>query len=643
MLSRLNTIGHGSGGTGSVMSGASSPHGAPSPHPLTPAGVHDPAAVAMPVSTPGAGSGATNGAMDPRYPALSKMMMMMPPPPSHAHLMSGHSGALTPTGGVVLTPGGKAHHHAGYEPGIATVGTPGPGEDVTTIFVIGFPDDITEREFQNMFTFAPGFEAAILKIPSAATNHMSYAQSGWNSAATPSSVAAGDASVGNDEGASGSGAGGSGLTTHPTVSTPGGSAHTHGAKRQIIGFAKFRNRILALEARDVLNGRRLDPDRACTLKADMAKKNLHPKRHTNMNSSHNALNSSISGPHLGSMTQLNAHATSASHHSGHLGNNGTHRSNAGVGVTVGAHTLASGLPSSGTPTLPGMLAASATASAMDAATSMNASAIWHRVANVNMSVNHIAPDLPTLQHPMNPAGHSPAPGHAHPASRMGNSAHTLHSHHSHHSHHPHHPHPALQAHHGHHPAQVEPSSSPSATHGTASADDMTASITSLLGGMPFSATQSPCQSPVSGVANQASSQRNVSASQAAQAALPTPTSTLPAPRGLAELNAAAASPAAPLVAPWWSVMQETPAIRHAPVAGDASSLSGLGSGLGNGHPPPHVVDAESAFASHRGQRAASLEHRTAAGYGDGGRSRVRVLQRRLFRVAQRPTRDGQGR
>ena len=39
-------------------------------------------------------------------------------------------------------------------------------EEITTIFVVGFPDDMQEREFQNMFTFATGFEAAILKIPS---------------------------------------------------------------------------------------------------------------------------------------------------------------------------------------------------------------------------------------------------------------------------------------------------------------------------------------------------------------------------------------------------------------------------------------------------------------------------------------------
>lgn len=36
-------------------------------------------------------------------------------------------------------------------------------DDVTTIFVVGFPDDMQEREFQNMFIFSKGFEAASLK------------------------------------------------------------------------------------------------------------------------------------------------------------------------------------------------------------------------------------------------------------------------------------------------------------------------------------------------------------------------------------------------------------------------------------------------------------------------------------------------
>ncbi|KAI8321794.1 hypothetical protein GQ54DRAFT_240972, partial [Martensiomyces pterosporus] len=81
-----------------------------------------------------------------------------------------------------------------------------------------------EREFQNMFTFSPGFEAATLKIPSP------------------------------------------------------DDADKDTQKKQIIGFAKFHSRLEALEARDILTGRKVDAEKNCILKAEMAKKNLHTKR-----------------------------------------------------------------------------------------------------------------------------------------------------------------------------------------------------------------------------------------------------------------------------------------------------------------------------------------------------------------------------
>jgi hypothetical protein len=40
-------------------------------------------------------------------------------------------------------------------------------EEISTLFVVGFPENMQEREFQNMFMFSPGFEAATLKVPSA--------------------------------------------------------------------------------------------------------------------------------------------------------------------------------------------------------------------------------------------------------------------------------------------------------------------------------------------------------------------------------------------------------------------------------------------------------------------------------------------
>ncbi|KAI8384227.1 uncharacterized protein BYT42DRAFT_611945 [Radiomyces spectabilis] len=102
------------------------------------------------------------------------------------------------------------------------------GEDVTTIFVVGFPDDMMEREFQNMFTFCPGFEAASLK---------------WHC---------------KDQ------------EEDPTNNMSG--------KKQMIGFARFRTRLEALEAVEVLSGKKVDQEKGAVLKAEMAKKNLHIKR-----------------------------------------------------------------------------------------------------------------------------------------------------------------------------------------------------------------------------------------------------------------------------------------------------------------------------------------------------------------------------
>ena len=62
-----------------------------------------------------------------------------------------------------------------------------------------------------------------------------------------------------------------------TGSTNAGGSNLQ-SRKQIIGFAKFRTRQEALEARDVLHGRRVDIEKGSVLKAEMAKKNLHTKR-----------------------------------------------------------------------------------------------------------------------------------------------------------------------------------------------------------------------------------------------------------------------------------------------------------------------------------------------------------------------------
>ncbi|KAK3834877.1 MAG: hypothetical protein JOS17DRAFT_682083 [Linnemannia elongata] len=90
-----------------------------------------------------------------------------------------------------------------------------------------------EREFQNMFVFTPGFEAATLKIPNKEPQE--------------------------DDA----------LTLDVNGVNP---------RKQIIGFAKFRSHQEALQAIQVLSGRRVDAEKGSLLKAEMAKKNLHTRR-----------------------------------------------------------------------------------------------------------------------------------------------------------------------------------------------------------------------------------------------------------------------------------------------------------------------------------------------------------------------------
>ena len=128
-----------------------------------------------------------------------------------------------------------------------------PTQEITTLFLAGFPDDITEREFANMFLFAKGFEASMLKHPTT------------NGAQKPEESA--DSRRANEK-----------LRTAGSEKEMRESESQTSRNKQIIGFAKFSTREEALQARDVLNGFRIDSDRGCILKAELAKKNLHTKR-----------------------------------------------------------------------------------------------------------------------------------------------------------------------------------------------------------------------------------------------------------------------------------------------------------------------------------------------------------------------------
>ena len=148
-----------------------------------------------------------------------------------------------------------------------------------------------------MFTFSAGFEAATLKIP-----NKELTAYGSGSGTSGNAIRPGYSSHGgpNDpynlvtinQGGVVVDGGRDGTTSswqpsddsHFSHLVPSGPAGPGGVntgmstRKQIIGFAKFRTRSEALEARDTLQGRRIDIEKGAVLKAEMAKKNLHTKR-----------------------------------------------------------------------------------------------------------------------------------------------------------------------------------------------------------------------------------------------------------------------------------------------------------------------------------------------------------------------------
>ncbi|KAG6910759.1 hypothetical protein DXG01_007646 [Tephrocybe rancida] len=200
-------------------------------------------------------------------------------------------------------------------------GSSGNAEEISTIFVVGFPEDMQEREFQNMFTFSPDFEAATLKIPNkeytayggitgGGPNGSTAIRNGYptyNGADDPYNiVTVNRGGVVVDGGRDGT------MASWPAnvpdeLNGPFGSAgNAQGLnmppRKQIIGFAKFKTREAALLARDGLQGRRVDIDKGAVLKAEMAKKNLHTKR---------GVGPVPGGPTSGSTTAAGPGATSA--------------------------------------------------------------------------------------------------------------------------------------------------------------------------------------------------------------------------------------------------------------------------------------------------------------------------------------------
>ncbi|GAA5950331.1 hypothetical protein JCM3765_004509 [Sporobolomyces pararoseus] len=142
-----------------------------------------------------------------------------------------------------------------------TLSTPTAQEDISTLFVFGFPEDMMEREFQNLFLFAPGFEVATLKVP-----HSSLG--GEEMDTITRTVGGHRGSIDEYDPRS------------PVTPNGGGGAAslTLLAKKQKIGFAKFSTKQHAMDAMEVLNKKRVDQEKGLALKADLAKKNLHIRR-----------------------------------------------------------------------------------------------------------------------------------------------------------------------------------------------------------------------------------------------------------------------------------------------------------------------------------------------------------------------------
>ncbi|WVF67001.1 hypothetical protein IAT40_001744 [Kwoniella sp. CBS 6097] len=175
-------------------------------------------------------------------------------------------------------------------------------EVISTIFVVGFPDDMLEREFQNIFTFAPGFEAATLKFPSgssrrepaaallaeltqlAANQAQAAAEQGLEQPAPQPGLEEAMAAMAMAATASTSTSTTPSAAMSLTPSVPSGpmlgNSSNLPTRRQTIGFARFKTRADALAAREHLQGRKIDAVTGATLKAEMAKKNLHTKRTT---------------------------------------------------------------------------------------------------------------------------------------------------------------------------------------------------------------------------------------------------------------------------------------------------------------------------------------------------------------------------
>ncbi|KAH0587957.1 hypothetical protein H2248_006702 [Termitomyces sp. 'cryptogamus'] len=228
------------------------------------------------------------------YPHLSSQTPYGPHVPAVPGVPSAPNGSNT--NGSLTGPPGLTSTQNGPSTNSST--SSANSEEISTIFVVGFPEDMQEREFQNMFTFSTDFEAATLKIPN--KEYTAYGSiagggpgnstsirgtyAGYNGANDPYNIVTlNQGGVVVDGGRDGTMASWPATVPGdelggPFGATGNGQGMNMPPRKQIIGFAKFKTRQAALAARDSLQGRRVDIDKGAVLKAEMAKKNLHTKR-----------------------------------------------------------------------------------------------------------------------------------------------------------------------------------------------------------------------------------------------------------------------------------------------------------------------------------------------------------------------------
>ncbi|GAA5993295.1 hypothetical protein JCM5350_005082 [Sporobolomyces pararoseus] len=203
----------------------------------------------------------------PAFPHTSTMPFT--PPSSHTDSFEAHPSVSTKEtttasrymrAPYTIHPQTSSNTLNGGGGGAETLSTPTAQEDISTLFVFGFPEDMMEREFQNLFLFAPGFEAATLKVP-----HSSLGGEELDTIAR--TVGGHRGSIDEYDPRS------------PVTPNGGGTASSSlSSKKQKIGFVKFSTKQDAIEAMEVLNRKRIDPERGLALRADIAKKNLHVRR-----------------------------------------------------------------------------------------------------------------------------------------------------------------------------------------------------------------------------------------------------------------------------------------------------------------------------------------------------------------------------